>query len=634
MAYGTIKVDTITFTDAGIDKSVAISGLVQNPTFTGNVTVTGTVSGATANFVSGVFTTQISGATVTGGNANFTSGTFTNISGGVYTITSGVFALGTSGTPSISFASDPNTGIYSPGADQVAISTSGTQRVNFGTGEVVFNETGENYDFRIEGDTEPNLVFVDASTNRVGLGTSSPSFLLDANSGSTASAGRFLSTSTTSYSATSYNGGSARLTLYGGSATGSFTGTQYSHGGSVETFFGVVQNSSNLGDFVFQGFNGSAYAERLRINSSGNVGIGTTGPSYALDVINSGTYQLRLASSTSNYAEGGLYLGAAGTGDPYYYGYVRWNQSTTTLDLAAQDGTGAGGLRFLTNGGSTSPTERARIDVTGRLLVGTSTSIGSASGNYLIQAAATGAGGGAVASLGLSFTPDASGYVLGGVEFNSLATSWKAGASIVGWSDGVHSSGSRPSRLVFSTAADGQSSPTERIHIKSNTEVQWRNVTELFPFTDNSCLLGKSGYRWSAVWAANGTIQTSDQRAKTAINDSQLGSEFIKTLRPVSYKWVEGGQHHTGEYDKNGDCIYETLPGTRTHWGFIAQEVKEAVDTAGVDFGGWVLTDKDDPDSQQALRYDQFIAPLTKALQEALTEIDILKAKVAALEGV
>ncbi len=40
MAYGILKVDTITFTDGGVDKSVTISGLVQNPTFTGNVTVT------------------------------------------------------------------------------------------------------------------------------------------------------------------------------------------------------------------------------------------------------------------------------------------------------------------------------------------------------------------------------------------------------------------------------------------------------------------------------------------------------------------------------------------------------------------------------------------------------------------
>jgi hypothetical protein len=158
-------------------------------------------------------------------------------------------------------------------------------------------------------------------------------------------------------------------------------------------------------------------------------------------------------------------------------------------------------------------------------------------------------------------------------------------------------------------------------------------MAEVFPVTDNACLLGKSGNRWSAVWAANGTIQTSDQRTKTEISDAQLGSDFIKSLRPVSYKWIEGGKRDTGERDEDDNYIYEAVPGERTHWGFIAQEVKQAVDAAGVDFGGWVLTDKDDPDSQQALRYDQFIAPLTKALQEALAKIETLEAKVAALEA-
>jgi len=80
MPYGILKVDTITFTDNSVDKSVSLSGLIQNPTFTGNVTATGTISGdiirggttisgvtvtgTTANFASGVFTTQVSGATV------------------------------------------------------------------------------------------------------------------------------------------------------------------------------------------------------------------------------------------------------------------------------------------------------------------------------------------------------------------------------------------------------------------------------------------------------------------------------------------------------------------------------------------------------------------------------------------
>jgi hypothetical protein len=36
---------------------------------------------------------------------------------------------GTAAAPSIAFESDPNTGIYSPGADQVAISTNGTGRL-------------------------------------------------------------------------------------------------------------------------------------------------------------------------------------------------------------------------------------------------------------------------------------------------------------------------------------------------------------------------------------------------------------------------------------------------------------------------------------------------------------------------
>jgi hypothetical protein len=38
--------------------------------------------------------------------------------------------LGSQGTPSLKFTGDTNTGIYSPGADQVAISTGGTGRAN------------------------------------------------------------------------------------------------------------------------------------------------------------------------------------------------------------------------------------------------------------------------------------------------------------------------------------------------------------------------------------------------------------------------------------------------------------------------------------------------------------------------
>lgn len=168
----------------------------------------------------------------------------------------------------------------------------------------------------------------------------------------------------------------------------------------------------------------------------------------------------------------------------------------------------------------------------------------------------------------------------------------------------------------------------------------------LYPVVDNGNSCGKSGNRWSAIWAANGTIQTSDHRTKKDITDSELGLNFIKSLRPVSYKWIEGAKEiekivyrdkDGNEVDKDSEgalpaeIIEKSIPGQRTHFGLIAQEVKAALPD-GIDFGGWVLTDKENPDSHQALRYDQFIAPLIKAVQEQQKQIEELSAKVAALE--
>jgi hypothetical protein len=158
------------------------------------------------------------------------------------------------------------------------------------------------------------------------------------------------------------------------------------------------------------------------------------------------------------------------------------------------------------------------------------------------------------------------------------------------------------------------------------------------PGADNTYTCGASGARWSAIWAANGTIQTSDVRDKTDIEPASYGIEFIRKLKPVTYKWKIGGNQVIKNEDggpipdKNGNPQTVPIPGQRTHWGFAAQEVKEVIDELGLDFGGWVLTDANDPNSQQALRYDQFIAPLTKALQEAIIKIETLEAKVAALE--
>ncbi|MGA0447736.1 MAG: hypothetical protein ACO3M2_13120, partial [Pseudohongiellaceae bacterium] len=78
---------------------------------------------------------------------------------------------GTAAAPSLYFKdSGTDTGVYSPGADQVGIATGGVQRVNFnGSTEVVFNDGGADVDFRIEGDTDANLFKVDAGADEVSI---------------------------------------------------------------------------------------------------------------------------------------------------------------------------------------------------------------------------------------------------------------------------------------------------------------------------------------------------------------------------------------------------------------------------------------------------------------------------------
>jgi hypothetical protein len=269
MAYGEIKVDTVTFTDGGIDKSVSISGLVQNPTFSGNITVTGTISGntvqgqtvsgvtvtgTTANFVSGVFTTQISGATITGN-----VGSFTTITGGTVTLTSGVFASGTAAAPSVSIGTTDN-GLYSPGADQVAVATSGTGRL-----------------------------FVDASGN-VGVGTSSVNALLEVNN-STA-------------------GGEVQRIEGNYDGSGSVTLTNWRRaGGSVAAALKYNDDSSplcmSIGTTTSHEFRiRTADTDAITIDASQRVGIGTSSPNVPLDIESSaGTaVKIRLASNTSNRA--------------------------------------------------------------------------------------------------------------------------------------------------------------------------------------------------------------------------------------------------------------------------------------------------------------------------------------------
>ncbi|NBS68344.1 hypothetical protein EBT31_05435, partial [bacterium] len=460
MAYGTIKIDTITFTDGGIDKSVAVSGLVQNPTFTGSVTVTGTISGntvqgqtisgvtitgTTAQFTSGTFT-SLTGVTVTGTTANFTSGNFTNISGGTHTITSGVFALGTAASPSISFVSDLNTGIYSPGADQVAISTNGTGRL-----------------------------FVDAS-GRLGLGTSSPNALLEVagNSGTTTPTLRIsnlFNGTPTELSQTAlefYSGDSS--TPAGASVRAKIDVLTNANGGNTDALRFFVPNASG------------ALSEVAQFTNTGRVGIGTASPDNLLHVRAGDVTEAWAANSADAFKiEGsvhGINLTTSTTG------FVAFSDANARAQGLIEYLHASDSMQFRTAG-----SERARIDSSGRLLVGTSSArdalsavaspfqiegTGIATAGISVTRSSNNADGPAIwiaknrGGLGTNATV-VDGDELGSINFTgNNGSNQIQGASIKAFADGTVSGGGAndlPGRLVFSTTADGASSPTERMRI-------------------------------------------------------------------------------------------------------------------------------------------------------------------------
>jgi hypothetical protein len=201
---------------------------------------------------------------------------------------------------------------------------------------------------------------------------------------------------------------------------------------------------------------------------------------------------------------------------------------------------------------------------------------------------------------------------------------------------------SSPGQFAVYTTPIGSTTPTLKFRIDPGGS--------FVPGADNAQQLGVNGGRWSSVWAVNGTIQTSDEREKTDIAPLPLGLSFIKALQPVSYKFKVGGQRIVGqEYrdaDGNlvgpddpgfdealpGDLITESVPGRRTHWGLLAQQVKAACDQLGVDFGGWILANPDDPESQQGLRTDQFMAPVIKAVQELAAKVEEIEARLASTD--
>jgi hypothetical protein len=426
------------------------------------------------------------------------------------------YPLGSAAAPTLTFTGDNNTGIYSPGADQVAISTNGVGRLfidasgyvkvsngeisqtsatgyirldggsglGLGANIVAFGESHSSAPGQLSyGTTGSGAHIFNAggaermrltSTGALGLGTSSPSYTLDVS-------------------------GTARITSVSPLFLGTTAGDSYiQYGANATTTNNWTVGSQADGTFRF--FNGT-YAsgtERLRITSAGNVGIGITAPSELLS----------LNSSSSNAAV------SIRTGGASFNSVVKFNADDTNYAGIGLENTAL----VMRCSNSSTPTERARIDSSGRLLVGTSswsdTTRAVFSGNsidnqetYLTLnrgTAATGAGG-----------------AIGFISFTNGGSSQYC-ASISCWTDAASGSGDNPGRLVFSTTADGASSPTERMRIDNAGNILFNNT--VFSASNNGVLMGVGGNTY--ITATSLDVLTINRKTTdgTLVNFLQDGS--------------------------------------------------------------------------------------------------------------
>jgi hypothetical protein len=136
------------------------------------------------------------------------------------------------------------------------------------------------------------------------------------------------------------------------------------------------------------------------------------------------------------------------------------------------------------------------------------------------------------------------------------------------------------------------------------------------PYDDGRTDIGSPSYRWSALWAASGVIQTSDERLKKNVSGLKMGLAEIMKLNPVSYQWKNAK-------DGGGENI-----------GFIAQEVEKVIPQAVIhsyitdkEIEQAVAVGKPAPELKDpyGMNYSEIIPVLVKAVQEQQQTINELK---------
>ena len=455
---------------------------------------------------------------------------------------------------------------------------------------------------------DSNTLYVDATNNRVGLGTSSPSTRLHVSQTGSSQAGLIetdQSASVINFKSTGQSSGQPQVGCAGSD---------------------MILNTNG--------------AERVRIDSSGRVGIGVTAPNQPL------TANGYMASWGDN---AGLLLYDS-TGSTFWGGIEK-------VGNIVQVGTNQSQPLLFNTGNS----ERARFDTSGRLLVGTSTSTSAAiAEDARVQVVGNNGGNAGVFSLIRSVTA-VNDAVLGQIPF---ADNVGVFARIDGVCDGTPGTNDYPGRLVFFTTADGASSPTERMRITQAGRLLLGTTTSqvnemLRVVRDNVTTNAATVDVYNS--AATSTTKLANNLIRVSSQGSGAAADIVLTDN-VTYNYFFGGNN-------GGAYVVASSNGVRlsnggTSWASDSDErVKDIIET--IDNGltkvaslrsviGKYKSDSDDKrrsfliaqdvqavlpeavyDEQGTLMlaYTDVIPLLVSALKESKERIETLEAKVAALEA-
>jgi len=459
-------------------------------------------------------------------------------------------------------------------------------------------------------------VKIEGSNGNVGIGTSSIKSTLNLaanNSGQ----GAVLTLENTDTSITT-NDVVGQIDFYAND--GSTGGT-----GQKATIQAIAQNGSGTSVGLIFGtssFPNTTATEAMRIDSSGNVGIGTSSPWETVSI----PFGEKLSFGSSAYPFSISRSSAGELVTTFEDGYDVSNAridfkmrggAVTPLSLLGSGNVGIGtsspsselhissdapiitatatnnnsGLRLNVVGGGiellrlqANGTERLRIDSSGNLLVGKTS-------------AAFGTQGIALRPVdGASFTRS-SGSV---IDLNRLAND----GEIVGfYKDGttVGSIGVEGGQAYISGTSNG-------LHFNGTTI---RPSNNLGVAVDNTVDLGQSVYRFDDIYATNGTIQTSDRNEKQdieALSDAEQRVAVACKGLLRKFRWK--------------DSVAEKGDDARTHFGIIAQDLQAAFAAEGLDAGDyamfisttWTDEETNEEKTRMGVRYSELLAFIISAI--------------------